>query len=133
MASPDEESIRDEFFGKLTWTPTSSLLFAGSYRDSETDGQGESVCDTCAGTTSVGTTRHRTGYMEGTWLINDRSSLNFKFTDWANEGRTVPDNLLNFASVPAGDLNVSALDTQGQFYVPTSSTAIPRSISWPHR
>ncbi len=30
---PDLESVRDEFFVKLTWTPTNSLMFSGSYRD----------------------------------------------------------------------------------------------------
>ncbi len=31
---PDYDSVRDEFFGKLTWTPTDSLLLNGGYRDS---------------------------------------------------------------------------------------------------
>jgi hypothetical protein len=116
---PGEESVRDEFFGKLTFTPTSNLLFSASYRDAETDAQGQSVCDTCAGTTSVGDdSTQETGYIEGTWLINDKSSLNFKFTDWANEGSTVPDNLLNLDIGPGRSINVSALDTQGQFFVP---------------
>ncbi|MGB5296025.1 MAG: carboxypeptidase regulatory-like domain-containing protein, partial [Thermoanaerobaculia bacterium] len=116
---PDFDSTRDEFFGKLTWTPTANLLFAGSYRDSETDESGDSVCETCAGSTSEGSDSTQTiGYVEGTWLINDKSSLNFKYTDWENKAGSVPDNLLNFPIGPGTDLNVSALETQGNFTVP---------------
>ena len=116
---PNYDKTRDEFFGKLTFTPTSSLLLSGSYRDSQTDAQGRSVCDTCAGTTSVGDdSAQAIGYLEGTWLINDRMSLNAKYTDWANEGTTIPDNLLNLDIGPGRSLNIAALDTQGQFFVP---------------
>ena len=52
---PNEESTRNEFFGKLTWTPTSSTLFAGSYRDSDRDGSGAGVGEFSQGTTSEGT------------------------------------------------------------------------------
>ena len=117
---PDYDRTRDEFFGKLTWTPTSSLLFAASYRDSETDEQGASVCQTCAGTTSRGDDSAQTiGYVEGSWLINDKSSLNFKYTDWGNEGTGVPDNLLNLDVGAGRSLDISSLDTQGQFFVPS--------------
>ena len=116
---PDFDSTRNEWFGKLTWTPTSNLLFSGSYRDSETDEQGAGVCQTCAGTTSRGDDSTQTiGYVEGTWLINDRSSLNLKYTDWGNEGTASPDNLLNLDIGPGRSLNVSALETQGRFQAP---------------
>ncbi|MGB7491935.1 MAG: carboxypeptidase regulatory-like domain-containing protein [Thermoanaerobaculia bacterium] len=128
---PDFDETRDEFFGKLTFTPTASLLLSGSYRDSQTDSQGRSVCDTCAGTTSVGDdSSQQVGYLEGTWLINDRMSLNAKYTDWANEGTTTPDNLLNLDIGPGRNLNVAALDTQGLFNVPTFLDGLPDFNAW---
>ena len=36
---PDYKSTRDEFFGKLTYSPTASILLNGSYRTSDRDGQ----------------------------------------------------------------------------------------------
>jgi len=128
---PDFDSTRNEWFGKLTWTPTSSLLFSGSYRDSETDEQGAGVCQTCAGTTSRGDDSTQTiGYVEGTWLINDRSSLNLKYTDWGNEGTSSPDNLLNLDIGPGRSLNVSALETQGQFQAPVFLDDNPEFNLW---
>ena len=116
---PNYESTRDEFFGKLTFTPTSKLLLSGSYRTSETDQQGLGVCDTCAATTSSGDDSNiDVAYLEGTWLINERMSLNLKFTDWSNEAVGTPDNLVNLDIGPGRSLDVSALDTQGYFYVP---------------
>jgi hypothetical protein len=115
----------------LTLTPTSNLLLAASYRDSETDEQGAGVCQTCAGTTSRGDDSTQTiGYVEGTWLINDKSSLNFKYTDWGNEGNGVPDNLLNIDIGPGRSLNISALETQGQFEVPNFLDDNPEFNIW---
>jgi len=116
---PDFDSVRNEFFGKLTWTPTSNLLFAGSYRDSDRDNSGESVCSTCAGTTSEGgDQKQKIAYLEGTWLINDKSSLNFKYTDFEDKFAGTPDNLLDIPIGPGVNLNIGDLESQGEFKVP---------------
>ena len=118
--APDAKSIRNEFFGKLTWTPTSSLLIAGSYRDSDRDGEGAGVCETCAGSTSEGAdVKTKIAYLEGSWLINDRSSLAAKLTDFGNENSSIPDNLVDIPVGPGVNLNVGNLGTQGEFGVPT--------------
>lgn len=42
---PDFEDVRDELFGKLTFTPTSSILIHASYRDSDRESDNASVGD----------------------------------------------------------------------------------------
>ncbi len=116
---PNFDSTRNEFFGKLTWTPTNALLLNGGYRDSDRDGSGEGVCETCAGTTSEGSdNKTKSAFIEGSWLINDKSSLAFKFTDFETQGGSVPDNLLGLNIGPGVNLNIGDLDGQGRFIVP---------------
>jgi hypothetical protein len=116
---PDYESIRDEFFGKLTWTPTDNLLLNGGYRDSDRDDSGTSVAEDEAGTTSEGSVNEtKTAFIDGSWLINDRSNLTFKYTDFETVGGDEPDNLLNFTIGPGVNLDVDNLDQQGYFDVP---------------
>ncbi len=118
-AVPNFDSTRDQFFGKLTWTPTSSVLLAASYRDSDRDDSGDGVCSTCAGTTSNGgDQKQKIAYLEGTWLINDRSSLNFKYTDFEDQFIGLPDNLLDIPIGPGVNLNLGDLESQGNFKVP---------------
>ncbi len=119
---PDLASDRDEFFGKLTFAPTDSLLIHGSYRTSDRTETGFSVTnESSAGSTSVGNEATLDiGILEGNWVIGSRSYASFKFTDFANETSALPDNLFGFRPTLDGsvDLNIGALDTQGQFNVP---------------
>ncbi len=119
---PDFESDRDELFFKLTFSPTENLTLNASYRDSERDVTASGVGgEATAGTSSQGSTNTlEIGIFEGSWIINDRSSLNFKYTDFGNETSGRPDILLgNFASIDgSGSLDVNNLDRQGQFFVP---------------
>lgn len=121
-AVPDLASDRDEFFGKLTFAPTDSLLIHGSYRTSDRTETGFSVSnESSAGSTSVGNEATLDiGIVEANWVIGSRSYASFKFTDFANETSALPDNLFGFAPALDGsvDLNIGALDTQGQFNVP---------------
>jgi hypothetical protein len=50
---PDRDEVRDEYFIKLTWTPTNSLMLSGSYRDSQIDQSGYGVGQFSAGTTAT--------------------------------------------------------------------------------
>ncbi len=116
---PNFESIRDEFFGKLTFTPTDSLLLNGGYRDSDRDDSGSSVANDEAGTTSEGSVNQtKTAFLDGSWLINDKSNLSFKYTDFETVGGEEPDNLLNINIGPGVNLDVNNLDRQGFFAVP---------------
>jgi hypothetical protein len=119
---PDLDSTRDELFGKLTFTPTDSLLFSGSYRDSSREETGESVAsESTAGTASEGSDADLTiATLEGSWVLSANSFLGFRLNDYEDLNSSRPDNLFPFdifddGSVP---LDVNALATQGLFEVP---------------
>ena len=116
---PNFESTRDEFFGKLTFTPTNSLMFSGSYRDSKTDQSGRSVGEFSAASTAVGDdSTLKIGVLEGTWVVTDNSLLSFKYSNFENKGSTRPDTIFDFQIGPDVPLDVDNLDQQGHFNVP---------------
>jgi len=128
-AVPDSESVRDEYFGKVTWAPISSVLLNGSYRTSERDGSGIGVGGLAAGTISTGDDATQDiAIAEGSWVISSNSFASFKYTDYANETASRPDNLFSFGIATDGSvrLNVGALDSQGLFSVPTP---LPSTVS----
>ena len=119
---PNFDSTRDEFFGKLSFNPTNSTMFYGSYRHSKTDQSGLGVSsDFYAGSTSSGDDSSlEIGVLEGTWMVTDNSLLSFKLSNFANKTSGSPDNVFGFdisvdGSVP---LDVDNLDQQGRFNVP---------------
>ncbi|MEN8164043.1 MAG: TonB-dependent receptor, partial [Acidobacteriota bacterium] len=120
---PNFDSTRDEFFGKLSFTPTDSMMFHGSYRDSEEDQSGLGVSgEADAGSTSYGNDATLgIAVVEGTWIITDNSLASFKYSSFSNDTGSRPDNVFGFdiaidGSVP---LDVNNLDQQGLFSVPT--------------
>lgn len=119
---PDLASDRDEIFGKLSYSPSENLLFHGSYRTSDREESGFSVAnESSAGSTSVGNEAALDiGILEGSWIIGPRSFASFKYTDFANETTSLPDNLFGFRPTLDGSvgLNIGALDTQGSLTVP---------------
>jgi hypothetical protein len=119
---PDLESTRDEFFGKLSFTPTDAILLQASYRDSEVDESGYGVAsEDRAGTTSYGAdSTLGIAVVEGSWVIGDNSFLSFKYSDFSNETSSRPDNVLDFQIQVDGSvgLDVDHLDQQGLFVVP---------------
>ena len=119
---PEFESTRDEYFGKLTYTPMSNILLHGSYRTSERENIGESVIgETSAGTTSEGAESNQDiAILEGSWVVSQRSFATFKITDYALETTGRPDIILPFSPVIDGSrvLDVANLDTQGFIVVP---------------
>ncbi|RLE32974.1 MAG: carboxypeptidase regulatory-like domain-containing protein [Acidobacteria bacterium] len=119
---PNFDSTRDEYFGKLSWTPTESMMFHGSYRDSTTDQSGLGVTDdTKAGSTSYGDDASLSiAVVEGTWVVNDNSLISFKYSNFSNDSGSRPDNIFDFDIAIDGsvDLDVNNLDQQGLFMVP---------------
>jgi len=117
---PDYESVRDEYFGKLTWAPTDNLLFDASYRTSDRTVTGSSV-----GTYehSDGSTGSENGLditiVEGSWIINGNSNAYFKYTDFANKSKSRPDLLLDSQPSIGGMLDLNNLDREGHFSVPS--------------
>jgi hypothetical protein len=119
---PDFEETRDELFGKLSFTPTDSLLIHGSYRDSDREQSGNGVDDESeAGSTSNGgESTLKIAILEGTWVVNRSSFLSFRATDFENEGASRPDNIFDFPIRADGSvqLDIANLDRQGLLMVP---------------
>jgi hypothetical protein len=123
---PNYESTRDELFGKLTYSPTDSILLNGSYRHSDREESHYGVGgEAYAASTSNGAkAKQKIAIFEGSWIINDRSYATAKFTDFRNPNTGRPDTLLSVVpSMGAGTtLDVGALDTMGFVAIPVPIT-----------
>lgn len=122
-AVPDFEDVRDELFGKLTFTPTDSFLLNASYRDSDREQTGRGVSEFETASRSVGDDAiWEIAIAEGSWVLNNQSFLSFKYTDFTNLGSSRPDTIFDFPITvgPGGTvLDVNNLDQQGELAVPT--------------
>ncbi len=117
---PNYESVKDEYFGKLTYAPTDNLLIDASYRTSKRTEENASVGSFEAATASQGYEAEQDiGIIEASWVINDKSNAYFKFTDFQLDTTGRPDTLFNFPIAEGNNLNVNSLDQQGYFTVPT--------------
>jgi Carboxypeptidase regulatory-like domain len=122
---PDYERTRDEGFAKLTFTPTSSVLLNFSYRDSHRLDTSDLFASTASATTGTGNEAwQKIGTLEGSWVINSRSHLTFRYTDYTNETQGRPDNIASVsASTDIGTrLDVGRLDQIGLLTVPVPVT-----------
>jgi hypothetical protein len=118
---PQYESTRNEGFGKLTFTPTRSILLNGSYRDSKRKETSDVFAANSAGTTGSGSeNRQRIGTVEGSWVINDRSFATAKFTDFQLLTGGRPDNIADVAinTAVGTRLDLANLDRLGRLSVP---------------
>jgi len=118
---PQYESTRNEGFGKVTFTPTHSVLVNASYRDSKRKDTSDLFSANAAPTTGSGSeTRQKIGTAEGSWIINNKCFATGKFTDFTllTEGR--PDNLsdVTISQVPGTRLDLANLDKLGLLTVP---------------
>ncbi len=120
---PEFSSERDEYFGKLTFTPLASLLINASYRDSHrVDTSGDLFGSIRTGTTGSGSeTELQIGTLETSWIINPNSYATFKYTDYRNPGIGTADFLAdtNVAFAPGTQLDLANLGTIGRLVVPT--------------
>jgi hypothetical protein len=119
---PDYESTRNEGFGKVTLTPTHSTLVNLSYRDSKREDTSALFGQFTSPTAGTGNeSRQKIGTADGSWIINDKSYVNFKYTDYRLLTAGVPDNRSNaVVSTAIGThLDIANLDTQGLITVPT--------------
>lgn len=129
----DFNSTRNEYFGKLTFTPTNNILLNGSYRTSDRSGTGESIGPNDLASTAVsGAASQDVINADGSWAIDDTSSLSFKFTDYTLKTSSRPDTLFDL-NVSLGDnLPINALDQSGFFRVPVpvQNPATPEEIAY---
>ena len=118
---PPFDRTRNEWFGKVTFTPVNSVLLNVSYRDSERRDRSSLFGAFAAPTTGSGDEYlQKIATAEGSWVINSRSHTTFKITHFGLETAGVPDHTANVT--PSSDigtrLDITALDQLGAFTVP---------------
>jgi hypothetical protein len=119
---PGYESVRNEGFGKATLAPVSQILVNASYRHSHRLDTGSAFGSTSTATTGSGGESWQTiGIIEASWVINGRSFSTFKYTHFANPGRTRPDFVADVSPTTAMGtrLDPTLLDKVGMTTVPT--------------
>ncbi|MEP1445843.1 MAG: TonB-dependent receptor [Paraglaciecola sp.] len=116
----DYSSVRDEYYGKLTWAPTDELLLNASLRTSERVDKGASVGAYDADSTSLGSVTDQDIFtFDGSYLISDETVLSFQYNTFEYDSAGAPDNLVPDVSPRIGDsLDLTRLDTLGLFNVP---------------
>jgi len=121
---PPYKLSRRDWFGKLTYTPISSVLINGSYRDSKTDELPADFSASQAGTTgTLNKVTLKISQLETSWVINSASFATFKLYDFRNPGIGVAAHTADVVpSFAAGThLDITRLGELGRLVVPTSS------------
>ncbi len=119
---PDYESTRNEGFGKLTFTPTQTLLLNASYRDSKRVDKSDLFASNASATTGTGNeSRLKIFTGDGSWVVNPSSFVTFKYTHFENLTSGTPDFVAGVDPnlTPGTPLDVNSLDTLGRLTVPT--------------
>jgi hypothetical protein len=125
---PNYDRTRNEGFGKLTFTPTKTVLLNFSYRDSKRVDTSDLFASNASSTTGTGSEeRLKIGTAEGSWVVNSRSFATFKFTHFADQNQGRPDNIadVDINTAIGTPLNLNSLDTQGRLFVPVTATGQP--------
>jgi len=118
---PQYNSTRNEGFGKLTLTPTHSILLNFSYRDSKRVDKSDLFLSNAAASTGSGSeARLKVGTAEGSWVVSSRSYVSFKYTHFTNRTQGRPDNVadVSISTAVGTRLDIGALDRQGLLIVP---------------
>jgi hypothetical protein len=122
---PNYKSVRNEGFGKLTATPTSSTLINVSHRYSHRLDKGDTFGSATAGTAGTGSESSlRITNVDASWIINNSNFVNFKYTHFGNPGKSRPDIISSATPNTAigTQLDLNNLDQLGQFTVPRPGT-----------
>ena len=118
---PGYDSTRNEGFGKLTFTPTKSILLNASYRDSKRVETGAQFLSNASATTGTGyEARLKIFTGDGSWVVSSRSLVTFKYTHFTNLTQGRPDHVADavISTTPGTLLDIGALDTLGRLTVP---------------
>jgi hypothetical protein len=125
---PDYESTRNEYFGKLTFTPTQTLLLNASYRDSKRVDKSDLFASNASATTGTkNETRLKIFTGDGSWVVNPSSFVTFKYTHFENLNTATPDFTADITPnlTPGTALDVNSLDTLGRLTVPVPVSGQP--------
>lgn len=116
---PTFKSERDEYFGKLTFAPTSNLLLDASYRTSDRSTRNRGIGGFDDPSVSIGDdSSSDIIIVEGSWIIDNKSSASFKFTDFKNDTASRPDTIFDVPVSFGTPLPVNNLGALGSFSVP---------------
>ena len=118
---PSYKSTRNEGFGKLTFTPKTSVLLNVSYRQSKRFEESDLFASNATSTTGTGSeARQKIITGDGSWVINPKSYATFKVTKFENPGASRPDNVANvtIGTTVGTRLDIANLDKIGRFSVP---------------
>jgi hypothetical protein len=119
---PDYNSTRNEGFGKVTLTPTSSTLINLSYRDSHELDTGTSFGAFTAPTAGTGNEAwQRIGTADGSWIAKSNTVVSFKYTHFANPTQGIPDTASSAVinTTPGTHLDTGNLASLGLVSIPT--------------
>ncbi|MFC7003034.1 carboxypeptidase regulatory-like domain-containing protein [Pseudobowmanella zhangzhouensis] len=120
---PDITNEREEYFGKFTWTPTEDILINASYRNSEVTTTNQGIFENNTVSTAYdGVNDFKVLVFDGSWIINDSTTLNVSYADTKQSTGSFPITNLGFSGQSGGTLNVADLASQGYFVVPSLET-----------
>lgn len=113
------KSVRDEYFGKLTWAPTDDLLLNLSYRDSDREVEGSSIGTYETDSVSVGALATQKIFtLDGSYILGDYTTLSFNINKFDYKNGDRPDVELSVVPELGGSLDIANLDQMGYFNVP---------------
>ena len=114
----DYVNKRREYYTRLTYAPTDTLLLNAGYRTSSRDENGVSVGPLDADSTSLGGAAKQTvASFDGVWQLG-RTELSFRFNGYDLSGSSRPDVMLPVQPSVSGTLDVDNLDRMGHLQVP---------------
>ncbi|WP_304635700.1 TonB-dependent receptor [Pseudoalteromonas sp.] len=115
----DYESIRDEYFGKLTWAPTDDILINISQRTSDKEVKGDSIGAYETDSVSVGSKADQDIFtLDGSWILGSATTLSFQYSKFELETGSKPDTELSVVPSLNSQLDVNNLTQMGYFSVP---------------
>jgi len=118
---PNFDSVRNEGFGKVTYTPTHSTLLNVSYRNSHRLDKGAQFGAATAGTAGTGNEAwQRIFTADGSWILNGNNFFTAKYTHFENPTQGRPDNVSSAVINTAigTHLDTNNLNQLGLFTVP---------------
>lgn len=120
---PDITNEREEYFGKFTWTPIDDILINASYRSSEVTATNQSIgINDTASTALDAVDDFEVLVIDGSWIINDSTTMTVSYADTKQSAGSFPINDLGFRGQAGDSLNISDLASQGFFSVPDLET-----------
>ncbi len=115
----DYESIRDEYFGKLTWAPTDDILINISQRTSDKEVKGDSIGAYETDSVSVGSKADQDIFtLDGSWILSSATTLSFQYSKFELETGSKPDTELSVIPSLSSQIDINNLTQMGYFSVP---------------